>query len=132
MTENRPSFGARVYKQMVDGKEYYEKVAGLSIDYPALPMDTPSSCPLPVQAVSEYLSSAGEETCSSNLKFLRSALVDTHKYWIWRFDDQGGDECFAVVVVEPDETVSIGYLYNWFDLTPEQLIYGDFHGIIRS
>ena len=66
---------------------------------------------------------------AADLGFIRTAQVGERKYWIWRFRDEYGIECFATVECAPDGTACIGYDINYLGLTPEQYMLGDYHNV---
>lgn len=70
----------------------------------------------------------GESLAAEDLTFLRTALVDQTRYWIWSFDEPDGDRAYATVSAGP-EGVSVGYETDYYGLTPEQFILGDYHDV---
>ena len=104
-------------------------LAKIKIDFPRLDDDTADSCPCPMQDIIDYLVLEGETVVAADLEFIRTALVENHRYWIWRFRDEDGDECYATVQLAPDSSRCIGYDQNWHSLTPEQYILGDYHEV---
>lgn len=65
----------------------------------------------------------------SDLAFLRTALVDQRRYWIWRFNEPAGESAYATVSATPGGVATVGYGDNYYGLTPEQFILGDYHQV---
>ncbi len=104
-------------------------IAKIEIDFPRLANNTAESCPSPMREITEYLHREAETVTADELEFIRTAQVEEHCYWIWRFPDEGGDECYVTVWTRPDGTECIGYDFNHYGLTPEQFILGDYHEV---
>lgn len=104
-------------------------IAKIEIDFPRLTADTAESCPCPMQDTVDYLHHEAETVTADDLEFIRTAQVANHRYWIWRFHDEDGEECYVTVCYEPDGSRCIGYNDNHYDLTPEQFILGDYHSV---
>ncbi len=83
----------------------------------------------------EYLdveAPGGSESGSSkviqfDLRFVRTALVNNIKYWLWRFKDERGTDCYVAVQLRPDGQDVLGYDES-FGLTPEQWLVLDYYG----
>ncbi len=70
-----------------------------------------------------------EELTKQALQFIRTAQVGDRSYWIWKFDDSYGSQCYATVSISTDGQRIIGYLENYYHLTPEQFMLGDYHQV---
>ena len=107
------------------------ELAGVAVDFPRLREDSPTGCPVSLDDVS-YLADevpGGASLTRGELTFLRTAQVEASKYWIWRFrEPEGGDEAY-VTVATADGAETIGYETNYYGLSPEQFILGDYHGV---
>lgn len=77
----------------------------------------------------DYLRLEGEEVRAQGLEFVRTAAVEDVSYWLWRFEAGDGSECYATVSQGPDKGTTLGYEQNWYGLSPEQFILGDFHQV---
>lgn len=107
-------------------------LARVRVEFPALTPDTPESCPVPLVDIVEYLrleSPDGENVHAEQLQFLRTANVADHRYWIWSFQETDGSACYATVSEAPDGSTCIAYEENYYGLTPEQYILGDYHQV---
>ena len=101
----------------------------IAVELPQLSPDSPTTCPVSMAEILEYLGyeapggehSGSEEVIDFQPQFVRTALVEATQYWIWRFTDSRGSECYVLVDVRPDGTVCTGYDES-FGLTPEQCI----------
>jgi hypothetical protein len=78
--------------------------------------------------VSEYLDLEGY-IHDAELKFIRTALVDTTVYYIWSFESVG-DPCFVTVSIGQDGSQCIGCDENYWGLSPEQFIMADYHNCL--
>jgi hypothetical protein len=72
--------------------------------------------------------SGSDEVVEFQLEFLRTALVEASRYWIWRFTDADGTECYATVQLRPDHKAVTGYDES-FGFTPEQFIIADYYDL---
>ena len=108
-------------------------LALVQVSFPPLADDSPASCPVSVSEVLEYLAAeapGGETLEPSDLFFLRTAQVADVRYWIWRFfEPDGGDEAYVTVAQEQDGLTCVGYDANYYGLTPEQFLLGDYHNV---
>jgi hypothetical protein len=73
----------------------------------------------------------GKESGSSrviqfDLRFLRTALVNNSKYWLWGFKDERDSDCYVAVRQTPDGDSILGY-DETFGLTPEQWMVMDYY-----
>ena len=79
-----------------------------------------------INDVVEYVVTEGEDVFEEDLTFLRSALVEDTRFWIWEFTDNGDEKHYATVSERPGKPISLGY--DIADgLTPEQAILADYH-----
>ena len=108
-------------------------LATVDVSFPRLPDDSASSCPVPIQNLLEYLADevpGGEQLNASDLTFLRTADVEGTGYWIWRFKEpDGGDAAYATVSVDDTGASTLGYEADYYGLSPEQFILGDYHEV---
>ena len=117
------------YEEMPDDNA---KLVDLMIDFPALQPNTAESCPVPLSDIIDYLrdeSPDGETIQATQLYFLRTAQVAEKRYWIWSFQESDGSACYVTAAVSPDGSTSIGYEENYYGLSPEQFILGDYHNV---
>jgi len=115
-----------------DMPEDNEDLAKRPVTFPVLEPNTAQSCPVPMKEILSYLRMESPDGASikvAQLKFLRTALVGSHRYWIWSFQESDGADCFVTVSLPPDEGACIGYEENFYALTPEQFMLGDFHQV---
>jgi hypothetical protein len=107
-------------------------LAAVTVDFDRLSDDTATSCPVSVDELLEYLAMEvpdGGSLEESNLTFLRTADVEGTQYWIWSFAEPEGDRAYATVSVSPDRSTTVGYDADYYGLSPEQFILGDYHEV---
>jgi len=105
-------------------------LAGLEVDFDRLEPDTAESCPLAEEGILEYLSDEvpGGSLSLEDLRFLRTAQVGANRCWIWSFSDPtDGSPAYLTVSLSPDGQTTVGYEENYYNLTPEQFMLGDYH-----
>lgn len=109
-----------------------DELPNLNVEFPRLSNDSASSSAVPMSEVLEYLEgeAAPETPSEADLQFLRTARVEDADYWIWRFKESDGAECYVTVSREADGGTTIGYEENYDGLTPEQFMLGEYHGLI--
>lgn len=108
------------------------ELASISVEFPMLRSNTAESCPVPLSDVVEYLrreSTDGDAVQPEQLSFLRTAQVAEQRYWIWAFQEADGSPCYVTVSVSPEGSSCIGYEENYYNLTPEQFMLGDYHEV---
>ena len=106
------------------------ELANVEVQFPRLHPDTADSCPVSLNDVVSYLrlESPDYESVEANqLQFLRTAQVADQRYWIWSFRESDGSDCFVTVSQSRDGTTCTGYDQNYYGLTPEQFMLGDYH-----
>ena len=106
-------------------------LASVDIEFPRLEGDSLEGCPVPLGDLLSYLAIEvpdGESLAAEDLTFLRTALVDQTRYWIWSFDEPGGGRAYATVSAG-SEGVTVGYELDYYGLTPEQFLLGDYHNV---
>lgn len=108
------------------------ELAHIAVSFPRLEPDSLQSCPVELNRILNYLSLEvpnGDCLQPDDLEFLRTADVEGTAYWIWRFLEPKGDQAYAVVSHRPDGVVTVGYDTNYYGLSPEQFILGDYHNV---
>lgn len=108
----------------------YPELRVLSPELPRMADDSAKSCPVSMREITDYLRLEGESVRVRDLTFVRTAEVDSHRCWLWRFAGSVRADCFVTVSCRPDGSVTIGYRLNSEYLTPEQYIYGERHGML--
>ncbi len=116
-------------------EDFYE-LRKVPIELPRLPGDSAASCPAPMEEILEYLRDeapggkhlGSKQAIAFELHFVRTALVDTTNYWIWRFTDPEGRESYVTVALSPSGEQIIGYDES-FGFTPEQFILADYYDL---
>jgi hypothetical protein len=120
---------------MIPLEEMPEDNAGLAnveIEFRCLEADTAESCPVPLDEIIDYLrleSSDLDAVHADQLRFVRTAQVAEQSYWIWAFRESDGSDCYVTVAVSPDGSASLAYAENYYGLSPEQHMLGDYHGM---
>ncbi len=108
------------------------ELAKLVVEFPRLGVDTPGSCSVSMTEILAYLhleSPDGDEIEEQDLVFLRTAQVAEKAYWIWKFAESDGVECYVTVLSTSQGETCIGYEENHYDLTPEQYMLGDYYNV---
>ena len=108
------------------------ELAYVEIDFPRLANDTPASCPVPLTDLLRYLGDeapGGEALAADDLSFLRTAQVEDTRYWIWRFNEPGGSDAAYATVSDGPKGATLGYGDDFYGLTPEQFMLGDYHQV---
>ena len=108
-------------------------LARVSVEFERLTPDSPSGCPVPPQDLLDYLADEvpdGELLTAADLTFVRTAKVADADYWVWRFREPGpdGKDAYATVSASAGEVIT-GYEANYYGLTPEQFVLGDYHQV---
>ena len=112
-----------------DWPEDIDEMRNIAVELPRLSPDSPATCPVPMTEVLEYLGqeapggadSGSDEAVDFQLEFVRTAMVEATRYWLWRFADVERTECYVVVELRPSHQTVTGYDES-FGLTPEQFI----------
>jgi hypothetical protein len=116
-------------------EDFYE-LKNVPVELPHLPDDTAASCPASMAGILEYLDyeapggehSGSEEVIPFQLEFVRTALVEGTRYWIWRFTDSDARESYVTVAIDPTGRQITGYDES-FGFTPEQFILADYYDL---
>lgn len=117
------------YDEMPDDNS---KLAEIEVTFPRLSPDDTSQCPVAVAEIVEYLqvecAFPGTVT-ADQLEFLRTAQVANDRYWLWLFRESDGTKCYATVAQSPTGTRCIGYEEDYYGLTPDPFLLGDYHNV---
>lgn len=109
-----------------------QQLADLAVSFPHLDPDDEASCPVSLEDLLGYLNvecaDPGTAT-AKQLSFLRTAQVEQQRYWIWEFREQDGTKCYATVAQSQAGDTCIGYDEDYYGLSPEQFILGDYHNV---
>jgi hypothetical protein len=114
----------------------FEDLRNVNISLPFAEGESETTCPVSMKDIIEYLdweapggkNAGGEMVIDFELKFLRTALVNETKYWVWSFLDEDDTECYVTVSLPPGGPPCIGY-NDSFGLTPEQHIIANYFDI---
>jgi hypothetical protein len=106
-----------------------------SFDLPYLAPNDESGCPRSMAEIREYLDveapggsqSGSDDVIQFDLQFVRTALVNSSKYWIWRFKADEELECYVAVQDRQNGESVLGF-EETFGLTPEQWLVLDYYG----
>jgi hypothetical protein len=107
-------------------------LARLVVKFDRLLDDSPQSSPVAIQDVLDYLTRevpGGDLLSATDLTFQQTAAVGTTRYWIWSFDEPDGGEPAYATVSEDNGQLTVGYDANYYGLTPEQFMLGEYHGV---
>lgn len=108
-------------------------LASIQVDFPPLRNDSAESSPESVSALLQYLADEvpdGDQLAESDLHFVRTAQVADAEYWVWRFREPGADGQGAFLTVSRrGGQVCVGYETDYYGLTPEQYVLGDYHQV---
>jgi len=124
---------------MIKREDFPKKIEDLHNYKVSLPLaegESESTCPVSKKDIIEYLdweapggkNAGGEMVIDFELKFLRTALVNETKYWIWGFLDENDTECYVTVSLPNGGPSCTGYNES-FGLTPEQFIVANYFKI---
>ena len=129
-----PSWDSRHWPRFVlapeDMPDDNADLARVSVEFERLTPDSPSGCPVPLEDLLDYLADEvpdGESLTADELTFVRTAKVADADYWVWRFREPG-PMASATVSTSAGEVVT-GYEANYYGLTPEQFVLGDYHQV---
>lgn len=112
-----------------EDEKVYEDLARRSVEFPKSD-DTLANQPEVLERIGEYLAveSADCEFIEANLKYIRSAIIEDTHYWIWEYYESDNNKCYVTVSMSPTQNI-LGMRDAW-EFSPEQYIYGDYHGIL--
>jgi hypothetical protein len=113
----------------------WKGLAKLTFELPRLTPDKPTNCPRTEQDILEYLAveapggsqSGSDRVLQFDLRFIRTALVNSSKYWLWGFKDERNTDCCVAVQELPNGDSVLGYDES-FGLSPEQWLVLDYYG----
>jgi hypothetical protein len=108
-------------------------LADVEVVFPRLAEDLPTTCPVSLDDLVRHLSDeapGGDSLTTRELVFLRTAQVEDMQYWVRRFKEpDGGEHAYATVAVAAHGSPTIGCEADYYGLTPEQFIVGDYHQV---
>lgn len=107
-------------------------LANVEARFPRLPEDSPASCPVPMEDVLEYLAIEvpdGAKLTAGDMAFRRTARVADTDYWVWSLNEPDGQPAYVTVSVDDSGTETIGYEADYYGLSPEQFVLGDYHQV---
>ncbi len=108
-----------------DMPEDIEEWANVHVDLPLLSKNTVEECPISMQDIQEYLSVEDADLDAveyRKLTFLRTAKVADNNYWIWKYNETDGTECYVTVSSDAEGGTVTGMDSNNFNLSPEQFM----------
>jgi len=108
-----------------DMPEDNRDLAKIDIDFPSVSLDKIKSPEEIENDLREYLE-IEDFSPDDSIEFIRTAKVEETVYWIWKFKSQG-DDIYATAALAPDGNMTLGCEENYYNLTPEQYILGDYH-----
>lgn len=117
--------------------EDFEELRHIPIDLPRMPDDSAASCPVPMAEILEYLSyeapggehSGSTEAIEFRLEFVRTAVVEHTRYWIWSFRDSRDCESYVTVGLDARGQLILSY-DETFELSPEQRIMAEHYDFV--
>ena len=86
--------------------------------------DPLASPPFSVSEITEYLRAESADVDRydlSRLRFLRTALIDTDRYWMWTYREEDGRLCYLVAAEKTDGHHELD-LAETNALSPEQFL----------
>ncbi|MDP1614566.1 MAG: hypothetical protein Q8L68_02095 [Methylococcales bacterium] len=100
----------------------------VNIDLQRLCPDSNETCPLSFEQLFGFIKIESSDTDSASrnrFSFIRTAMINSKKYWLWTYTESDGSECF--VLVQQDEKGSLmTSLTNSNGLSAEQYILADY------
>ncbi len=117
--------------------EDFDELRNVPVDLPLLPDEGAASCPVPMNEILEYLSyeapggehSGSSEVIEFQLQFVRTALVEQTKYWIWTFINSGNRASYLTVGVDGSGQQMMS-CDETFGLSPEQRILAEHYDLV--
>lgn len=103
--------------------------ASITVDLPRQEPDLPDSCPVPMIEIIDYIkaeSADAGDVDEGRLSFIRTALVNQDRYWIWSYKERDGAECFIVARLKQDGSIGL-CLSSPNGLNPEQYMLADYY-----
>lgn len=110
------------YEEMPEDNE---ELAKIEVDFPHVSFKEVSEPKVIEPHLLDYLKREGYKP-DGELQFLRTAQVEDIVYWIWVFTSQG-EKTYATATQDEEGNTSVGCDTDYYSLTPEQYILGDFH-----
>lgn len=109
-----------------------ERLARLFVQLPALPQDTPASCPVSVGELAVLAADdLGVPVGVEDVSFVRTADFDELRYWVWRLGTAvDGLGAWLVVSASPEGEGTFGCIVDRWGLTAEQAVVGDHFGVV--
>ena len=101
------------------------ELAKIKIDFPHVSFDEVSEPKEIEPYLLDYLKVEGYPP-DEKVKFIRTAQVEDTVYWIWEFFSDE-EKTYATATQDDDENTSLGCDTDYYGLTPEQYILGDYH-----
>jgi hypothetical protein len=101
----------------------------VDVSFVRLETDTAGSCPESFEQIMRYVQAESGDTDraqADRLAFLRTALVQDTKYWLWNYVEEDGTVCFVVFRVRKDGSTYLG-LSETKGLSPEQYLLADYY-----
>ena len=96
----------------------------INIDFPSIDNNTIKSCPVTEEQMKEEIEGIVGEY--EPLKFVRSAIIDSDRYWVWLYKNITGNIWSWYFTVKQDEQDNIEIerhsMYGGVDKTPEKLL----------
>jgi len=117
------------YEQMPEDNA---DLARMEVSFPYLEENSAKSCPVAVDEILEYLAVEavdGDVLGAEDLQFVRTARVAECDYWIWRFAESDGSAAYVMVSRRPTGQTCVSYDTDYYGLSPEQFMLGDYHGV---
>jgi hypothetical protein len=108
-----------------DMPEDNKDLAKIEIDFEHVSFDKVSE-PTEIEPyLLDYLNREGYSPDTS-VSFVRTAQVADITYWIWEYLSDG-EKTYATATQDKNGDTSLGCDTDYYDLTPEQYMLGDFH-----
>lgn len=101
------------------------ELANIEIDFPHVPFSEVSEPNEIEPYLVDYLKVEGFPP-DGKVQFIRTALVEDTVYWIWVLSS-GGEKVYATATQDRDGNTGLGCDTDYYGLTPEQYILGDYH-----
>jgi len=117
--------------------EDFDELRHVPVELPRLPDNSAALCPVPTSEILDYLSyeapggehSGSTEVIEFQLEFVRTALVEQTRYWIWRFADSDNRESYVTVGIDGSGQQMMSY-DETFGLSPEQRILAEHYDLV--
>lgn len=102
----------------------------VTVSLPRLNDDSARSCPETTDEIMAYVrleSGDLNDADPRRLTFLRSAVIEKDSFWLWRYEESDGMQCYVTFCLSADGSTSLG-LSEPNGLSSEQYLLAVYYG----